>query len=337
MFPHTLLLIMKPAYTFSTAPMMEWTDRHWRVFARVLTKKALLYTEMITAKALIYGDLEQLTQHSKVEYPLAIQIGGSEPDDLYRAVTLVRDRGYQEINFNIGCPSGRVQSGHFGAALMADEIKTAECLSAMRSAVFPNGPEITAKIRLGIDDQIIEDTLPKFIDKLEKSKISRIIIHARKAILKGLSPKQNRDIPPLNYSMVYALKDKYPKLRFILNGGLKTINDCISHLNGLDGVMIGRAAYQTPLELLQVDQLIFGINPPSKDAEQALKAYQPYIDEMLTQGVPLKHLSRHLVGLYHNVPGAKKFRQILSEEAHKSHADWRVVQRAMSALETIEK
>jgi len=324
-----------PAHRFSTAPMMEWTDRHWRRFARCLTRRALLYTEMVTAAALVHGRTEQLIEHDAAEYPLALQIGGSKPDELHAAVLRVRDQGFCEINLNLGCPSDRVQAGCFGAALMADPIRVAECLSAMRTASGSEGPEITAKIRLGIDDQVIDETLPQFLEMLNSSNIERIIIHARIAILGGLSPKQNRDVPPLNYSLVTQMKRQFPHLKIILNGGLQTVESGLEYMDSLDGIMMGRAAYQNPQELLKVDPVIFSEPAPHNSARDALMAYRPYVEKHLEKGWPLKHLSRHLVGLYHQVPGARRYRQILSEEAHLPGADWAVIERALNAVSEV--
>ena len=321
-----------PVFRFSTAPMMEWTDRHWRRFARCLTKRALLYTEMVTAAALVHGNLEQLIEHSAEEYPLALQIGGSDPEQLHTAVMAVKDRGFYEINLNIGCPSDRVQAGCFGAALMADPGRVSECLLAMQAAAGHDGPEITAKIRLGINDQSVEETLPLFVAMLNRSGIKRVIIHARIAILGGLTPKQNRDVPPLNYSLVEQIKQQFPNLMIILNGGIQTIESGIQSAESLDGFMMGRAAYQTPQELLKVDPLIYGVPAPHEDARSALLAYRPYLESQLAKGLPLKHLSRHLVGLYHEVPGARRFRQILSEQAHLPGADWSVIECALDAV-----
>lgn len=321
-----------PAYRFSTAPMMDWTDRHWRVFARLLSRRALLYTEMVTAEALIHGRLDYLTAHDPSEYPLALQIGGSDPEVIHRAVSRVKDLGFCEINLNVGCPSDRVRAGAFGAALMADPIRVGECLQAMKNAAGIKGPEITAKIRLGINDQIVENSLPEFIETAICSNVERLIIHARKAILGGLSPKQNRDIPPLNYTLVHLMKKTYPDLEIVLNGGLTDLNTAYEQLTQIDGVMIGRAAYQNPQILMGVDPLFYNEPAPMPSAEAALQAYRPYVEAQLAQGFPLKHLSRHLVGLYHEVPGARRYRQILSERAHLPGANWSVIEDALAAV-----
>lgn len=328
--------VNQPPSRFSTAPMMEWTDRHWRVFVRALTRKALLYTEMVTAPALIHGDLERLTAHSPSEYPLALQMGGSVPDDLYRATMRVTNLGFCEINLNLGCPSDRVQAGCFGATLMADPGRVSECFSAMCNATGLNGPKITAKIRLGIDDQDVQDTLPQFMEMLNRSNINHVIIHARKAILGGLSPKQNREIPPLDYQLVYQMKKIFPEMEVILNGGLKTIEQCTRALKTVDGVMVGRAAYQTPQILLDVDRQLFQTEPPNTTVYDALMDYRPYVESVLARGFPLKHLTRHLVGLYHNIPGARQYRRILSERAHLPNADWAVIEAALGAIPNIE-
>ncbi|MBU26228.1 MAG: tRNA dihydrouridine(20/20a) synthase DusA [Gammaproteobacteria bacterium] len=323
-------------YRFSTAPMMEWTDRHWRMFARTLTRKALLYTEMVTAPALIHGNLERLTQHSKEEYPLALQVGGSDPDELYKATEYVKDLGFYEINLNLGCPSDRVRAGCFGAALMTNPNRVSECFAAMLNAAGSQGPLVTAKIRLGVNDQNTENTLPKFLEMLRRKNVRRVIIHARKAILGGLSPRDNRKIPPLNYDLVQKMKNQFTDMEIILNGGLETLDQCIKQLSVFDGVMVGRAAYQKPQILLGVDHHVFRSDPPHETAFEALMAYQPYVDSVLAQGFPLKHLTKHLVGLYHNVPGARAYRRILSERSHLPGANWKVVEDALAAIPNVE-
>ena len=306
------------------------------MFARCLTKRALLFTEMVTAKALIYGDVEQLTLHSPEEYPLALQIGGSNPEELAKAVTSVKNLGFSEINLNLGCPSDRVKAGCFGAALMAEPERVSDCIQAMKIASGINGPQVTAKIRLGINDQDFHETLPQFLEMLSSTNIKRVYIHARIAVLGGLSPKQNREVPPLNYVIVHQMKKIFPHIQIILNGGLKTVKACRSETQQLDGAMMGRAAYQNPQELLKVDPEIFGIAPPHTSARDALMAYEPYVDKMLSQGFPLKHISRHLVGLYHEVPGARQYRRILSERAHLPKADWGVIETALKAVSEAE-
>lgn len=325
---------MKPAYLYSTAPMMDWTDRHWRVFARTLSRHALLYTEMVTAAAIVHGNLDYLTAHDPCEYPLALQLGGSTPAELAEAVRRVRTLGFCEINLNLGCPSDRVQAGSFGAALMADPNRVSACLMAMQEAAGATGPEITAKIRLGIDDQNEENTLPAFIQMLDHIGIQRIIIHARKAILGGLSPKQNREIPPLNYSLVYQIKKQFPHRTIILNGGLNSTQQCQEQLAQVDGVMVGRHAYQHPASLLDVDPVFFGVSAPASSIFAALDHYRPYVERGLKQGLPLKHFTRHLVGLFHEVPGARLFRRTLSETAHRPDADWSVVDSALNYIQS---
>lgn len=317
--------------------MMEWTDRHWRRFARTLTKYALLYTEMVTAKALIHGNLEHLTAHSPDEYPLALQIGGAEPEELFQAVIQTRALGFCEINLNLGCPSDRVQSGAFGAALMKHPSQVAECLDAMYQASGMTGPEITAKIRLGVDDDEVNQTLPQFLDMLNASPIQRVVIHARKALLDGLSPKQNREIPPLDYPLVHQMKKQFESMQITLNGGIESVEHGLVAAEGLDGFMLGRAAYQRPQTLLQIDPLVFGQAPPHKTAHDALLAYRPYVESVLAAGFPLKHVTRHLVGLYHEVPGARQFRRILSERAHQRDADWSVIADALNAIQDTEQ
>lgn len=312
---------------------MDWTDRHWRVFARTLTRHALLYTEMVTAAAIIHGNIDYLTAHDPDEYPLALQLGGSNPNELAEAVRRVRTLGFCEINLNLGCPSDRVQAGSFGAALMADPNRVSACLMAMQEASGSTGPEITAKIRLGIDDQNEENTLPLFIQMLDRVGIQRIIIHARKAILGGLSPKQNREIPPLNYPLVYRIKKQFPHRTIILNGGLTSTQQSVDQLSHVDGVMVGRDAYQKPARLLEVDPVFFGVPAPSASIAAALEHYRPYVERGLKQGIPLKQFTRHLVGLFHEVPGARLFRRTLSETAHRPDANWSVVDLAMQYIE----
>jgi len=319
-----------------THHLQKLFSRHWRMFARTLTQKALLYTEMVTAQALIHGDLERLTAHSPAEYPLALQLGGSNPQELFEATCRVKHLGFDEINLNLGCPSDRVQAGCFGAAMMANPNLVSECFQAMLNAAGTNGPKITVKIRLGIDDQNPEDTLPEFIDMLNSLNIKHVIIHARKAILGGLSPKQNRDIPRLNYELVYLMKTQFPEMEIVLNGGLTSLGQCLEQLTRVDGVMVGRAAYQTPQILLSVDRQFFKSEPPNQTAYDALLAYRPYVESILAEGFPLKHLTRHLVGLYHQVPGARQYRRILSERAHLPNADWAVVEDALAAIPNVE-
>jgi len=288
---------------------------------------------MVTASAIIYGNLEQLTAHDPAEYPLAIQLGGCDPTTLAQAVHRVKDRGFCEINLNLGCPSDRLQAGAFGAALMADPSRVHDCLFAMQDAAGSTGPEITAKIRLGINDQNENDTLPAFIQMLDSIGIQRIIIHARKAILGGLSPKQNREIPPLNYPLIYQIKNDFKHRTIILNGGLTSMDQCLQTLAFVDGVMVGRHAYQSPSSLMDVDPQCFGVDPPNASIVEALDAYRPYVEQGLRNGVPLKHFTRHLVGLYHEVPGARLFRRVLSEQAHQPNANWSVIERALAHVE----
>lgn len=291
--------------------MMDWTDRHCRYFHRVLTPDALLYTEMVTAPALIHGDTERLLQFNAAEHPVALQIGGSEPEQLKRAARLGEDAGYDEINLNVGCPSDRVQKGRFGACLMREPELVAECLSAMRSAV---SVPVTIKCRIGVDDQDTEQTLDHFVDTVRQSGTDCLIIHARKAWLKGLSPTENRDVPPLDYPRVHRLKRDFPDLEIILNGGLETTSDCLGALQHLDGVMIGRSAYKNPWWLSQLQGALFDREPP--DSRSAvIQALLPYLQQQCAQGVPLKSMTRHILGLFQGRPGARSWRRTLSEQA----------------------
>ncbi len=308
----------------SVAPMMDWTDRHCRYFHRLLAPSALLYTEMVTANAILYGDVAKLLDFDPAEHPVALQLGGSEPEALAKAAVIGAEWGYDEINLNVGCPSDRVQSGRFGACLMAEPELVADCVAAMRRVVdLP----VTVKHRIGIDDQDEQEQLRLFVDTVRQAGCDHFIVHARKAWLEGLSPKENRDIPPLNYPRVYQLKQEFPDLHITINGGLTELAEMQAQLQHVDGVMLGRAAYQNPYLLAQVEQVLFGTPLPSR--EQIVESMQGYIETHLDSGGALKHVARHLIGLFQGVPGAKYWRRYISQHAHIEGADGDILQAAL--------
>jgi len=323
-----------PDRRFSVAPMMDWTDRHCRAFHRVLTRQALLYTEMAVDQALIHGDPDRLIGFDPAEHPVAIQLGGSDPETLAQASRIAEAFGYAEINLNVGCPSDRVQSGCFGARLMLEPERVRDCLIAMREAV---SIAVTVKHRLGVDDQDPERTLLSFVDTVALSGVTSFTVHARKAWLKGLSPKENRDVPPLDYDLVHRLKAERPDLQIILNGGLKTLDQAIEKTAALDGVMVGRAAYQAPWILSEVDSRLFGQPDPVADPAAAVHAFQPYVEARLDAGVKLHAITRHMLGLFAGRPGARKWRQILSGEANRPGAGWDVVESALDAVRAAQE
>ncbi len=318
-----------PADRFSIAPMLDWTDRHCRYFLRKLTAQSLLYTEMVTTGAIIHGKGDYLA-FSPEEQPVALQLGGSDPQALAHCARLAGQRGYNEINLNVGCPSDRVQNGRFGACLMAEAELVASCIKAMRDVV---SIPVTVKTRIGIDDQDSYQFLCDFIGTVaEKGGCDSFTLHARKAWLSGLSPKQNREIPPLDYPRVYQLKRDFPQLRMGINGGVKTLEEAKIHLQYVDGVMMGREAYQNPGLLAQVDNQIFGAATAVPDAAEVVRAMYPYIEAELSQGTYLGHITRHMLGLFQGVPGARQWRRHLSENAHKAGADVRVVEQALALV-----
>jgi tRNA-dihydrouridine synthase A len=292
--------------------MMEWTDRHCRVFHRLLTRRALLYTEMLTTGAVLRGDRARLLRFDPAEHPVALQLGGSAPRDLAACARIGADAGFDEINLNVGCPSDRVQDGRFGACLMAEPALVGECVAAMKAAV---SIPVTVKCRIGIDDQDPEQALDVFARTAEQSGADTLVVHARKAWLKGLSPKENRELPPLDYARVYRLKAAYPHLPIVINGGIGTIAEVKAHLNHVDGVMMGRAAYQEPWRLLDADPVLFGEAPPFSSAKDAAAALVPYIERELSQGARLHSITRHLHGLFRAVPGARAYRRALAGAA----------------------
>ena len=316
-------------HRFCVAPMLDWTDRHERYFLRLISRHAYLYTEMVTTGALIYGNSDRYLQFNHQEQPVALQLGGSDPEALVECVKMAEDYGYNEVNINVGCPSERVQKGAFGACLMAEPELIADCVDAMRSVVkIP----ITVKNRIGIDEQDEEQSLREFIDIVSQSGCETFIIHARKAWLKGLSPKENRDVPPLNYELVYQIKDEYPHLEIIINGGIKTIESSLEHLQQVDGVMLGREVYHNPYLMMQVDESIYADGGKVLSRRQILEQYFSYIEQQMGQGVYLKHLSRHLLGLFQGQPGAKAWRRYISENAHKKGAGIEVLEQAMKLV-----
>ena len=304
-------------WRFCVAPMMDWTDRRCRFFHRLLTRHTLLYTEMVTTGAILHGNRERLLGFDPDEQPVALQLGGSEPAALARSAKIGEEFGYREINLNVGCPSDRVQEGRFGACLMAEPALVGECVAAMKAAVrIP----VTVKCRIGIDEQDPEEVLPAFAEMAARSGADALIVHARKAWLEGLSPRENRDIPPLDYGIVYRLKARHPRLPVILNGGVGSIEAAREHLAKVDGVMMGRAAYQEPWRLLQADPLLFGTAAPFASAKDAALALIPYIEREIARGARLHAITRHLHGLFHAVPGARAFRRHLATEAVKPGA-----------------
>ena len=296
------------SHKFSVAPMMDRTDRHCRYFHRLLTKRSLLYTEMLHANAVLKGDTEKLLNHHTDEHPLVLQLGGSDPSALSEASSISEKFGYSEVNLNVGCPSSKVQKGRFGAVLMKEPKLVAKCISQMKEATtLP----VTVKCRIGVDDMDQNIHLDNFINEVSSAGCNTFIIHARKAWLKGLSPKDNREIPPLNYKRVYKLKNTFPDLKFIINGGIKSLHESSIHLQHVDGVMIGREAYENPLLLAEVDSVIFSDKKVSTSRSDILKSLIPYISDELERGTKISHITRHLMGLFRGFDGAKNMRKYL--------------------------
>lgn len=312
------------------APMMDWTDKHCRAFHRILSQQALLYTEMVTTGALIHGDSQRYLAYNEQEHPVALQLGGSNPKELAHCAKLAEAYGYDEVNLNVGCPSDRVQNNMMGACLMAHPLLVKDCLNAMQDAV---STPVTIKHRLGIDNLDSDALLEDFVGITSESGCRTYIVHARKAILQGLSPKENRDIPPLQYERVHRLKQCFPHLEIIINGGIKTLTHCQEHLETLDGVMIGREAYHNPYLLADVDRQLYGQIKAPVSRIDALLAYLPYMQSQLDTGIPLHHMSRHLLGLFHGVRGGKQFRRIISESAHKPDADTGLILKALEPVQ----
>jgi len=323
------LSLDKPSHRFSVAPMMDWTDRHERAFLRVISSRAFLYTEMMTTGAVKYGPKERLLAFDPSEHPVGLQLGGSVPADLAEAAGIGEDFGYDEINLNVGCPSDRVQSGRFGACLMAEPDLVAEAVAAMADAV---SIPVTVKCRIGIDDQDSEQSLYHFVDTVRQSGCRTFIVHARKAWLEGLSPKQNRDVPPLDYDLVYRLKLDRPDLEIVINGGIQTLEACDEHLSHVDGVMLGRAAYQTPYLLARVDQRYFESNKTATSPHDIVEHYMPYIEDQFAKGVPVYAMARHMLGLFQGRPGARAWRRHISEYGHKKDATPETIRHAASLV-----
>lgn len=309
--------------------MLDWTDRHCRYFHRLLTKQAVLYTEMVTTGALLHGDIDRHLRFNAQEHPLALQLGGSDPHDLTACARLAEDYGYDEVNINVGCPSERVQKGAFGACLMAEPELIGECVNAMQAAV--NIP-VTVKNRIGIDDQDDYEGLHRFISTVAQAGCKTFIIHARKAWLKGLSPKENREIPPLRYELVYQIKQEFPQLEILINGGITTLEQCQMHLQHVDGVMVGREAYHNPWVLAQVDAQLYGTSTAVDDRKAIVEAFLPYVQQQLEQGIPLGHMTRHILGIFQGMAGARAWRRHISENAHKAGAGGALLREAMQMV-----
>ncbi|WP_394204364.1 tRNA dihydrouridine(20/20a) synthase DusA [Shewanella waksmanii] len=314
--------------TFSIAPMLDWTDKHYRYFARLMSSQLLLYTEMVTTGAIIHGKGDYLA-YNQEEHPLALQLGGSNPHDLAVCAKQAAERGYDEINLNVGCPSDRVQNGRFGACLMAEPELVAQCVAAMKDVVdIP----VTVKTRIGIDEQDSYEFLTSFVDTVKEVGCDVFIIHARKAWLNGLSPKENREIPALDYPRVYQLKQDFPQLNISINGGVKTLAECQTHLTHLDGVMVGREAYQNPYLLAGVDSQLCGADTPLLSRDDVLQKMIPYIEKHLANGGKLNHITRHMTGLYQGQPGSRAWRRYLSENSHGTEPGIEVVYKAREAM-----
>ncbi len=311
--------------------MMEWTDRHCRAFHRLLTRRALLYTEMVTTGAVIHGDRPRLLGFSDLEHPVAVQLGGADPADLAEAARIAEAFGYDEINLNVGCPSDRVQSGRFGACLMREPGLVGGCVAAMKAAV---SVPVTVKCRLGVDEQDPETALDALANAVISAGCDAVIVHARKAWLEGLSPRQNRDVPPLDHERVYRLKATHPEIPIGINGGITDLDDAERHLRSVDMVMMGRAAYQSPWRLAAVDRRVYGCHDAEPDLRQVVIDYLPYMEDVLTAGGRLSHMTRHMLGLFQGVPGARAWRRILTVDGVKEGAGPEVILRALTAVDS---
>jgi tRNA-dihydrouridine synthase A len=316
-------------HRFCVAPMMDCTDRHLRFLLRLISRRALLYTEMVTTGAVIHGDRRRFLSFHPDEHPLALQLGGSDPQDMARCAALAAEAGFDEVNVNVGCPSDRVQSGRFGACLMAEPARVAECVSAMRAAA---GLPVTVKTRIGIDHRDSFEALLEFVDTVNAAGCETFIVHARKAWLEGLSPRENRSVPPLRYDVVMRLKQQRPRLEIVLNGGIASLDEAEGHLDVVDGVMLGRAAYHNPYLLAGVDARFFGEHGAPRERTEVLRAYIDYVEARLGEGVPLPRMSRHLVGLFLGQPGARAWRRALSEQAHRAGAGTEVIEAALAHI-----
>ena len=316
-------------HRFCIAPMMEWTDRHCRFFHRLLTRRARLYTEMLGTGAVIHGDRARLLGFDPAEHPIAVQLGGSEPAALAQAAHICAGLGYDEVNLNVGCPSARVQDGRFGACLMAEPAVVGDCVAAMKAAVTV---PVTVKCRLGVDDQDPEAALDAMAAAVAAAGVDALIVHARKAWLDGLSPKENREVPPLDYQRVYRLKAARPRLTVVVNGGIGSIEAAAAHLRHVDGAMLGRAAYREPWRLLAVDPLLFGASAPAPSPRAALEGFMPYVERELARGIRLHAITRHVLGLFNGMPGARAFRRHLATNAVKPGAGSDVIAEALTFL-----
>ena len=315
---------------FSVAPMMDWTDRHCRYFHRTLSQQALLYTEMVTTGALIHGDKQRFLQHSPAEYPLALQLGGHDANELALCAALAQDYGYQEVNLNVGCPSDRVQNGRIGACLMAEPETVATAVRAMQDRT---SIPVTVKQRIGINGRESWQELVDFVGTVADAGCKTFIVHARIAVLEGLSPKENRDIPPLKPDWVYRLKTLFPSLSISINGGIKTFAQIEQHLQHVDGVMLGREAYQNPYLLAQVDSRYYGSQGSVISRNDVIEKMMPYIESELSKGTWLSHITRHMLGLYHGVRGGRRFRRYISENAHREGAGVEVLLEAVRLVD----
>src|SRR5947209_3034501 len=320
---------LQRAHRFSIAPMMEWTDRHCRFFHRLLTRRALLYTEMITTGAVLRGDRARLLAFDAAEHPVAVQLGGSDPRALAECARICADFGYDEINLNVGCPSDRVREGRFGACLMAEPQLVGECVAAMKAAV---DVPVTVKCRIGIDEQDPEESLHTLTRIVVAAGVDALIVHARKAWLDGLSPRENRDIPPLDYARVYRLKRAWPQLHISINGGIASVENAARHLQHIDGVMMGRAAYQEPWRLLRVDPLVYGAPASVDSGKAAIEAFIPYVERELARGTRLHAMTRHVLGLFQGMPGARAFRRHIATHAVRRGAGTEVLRAAIALV-----
>ncbi len=315
---------------FSTAPMMDWSDKHCRYFWRQLTKDALLYTEMVTTGALIHGNRDRFLEYNDIEHPIALQLGGSNPSELATCSRYAEEWGYDEVNLNVGCPSDRVQNNMIGACLMAHPQLVADCIKAMQDST---SIDVTIKHRIGIDDQDSYEHMRDFVATVAETGCKTFIVHARKAILQGLSPKENREVPPLRYDDVYRLKQEFPDLEIIINGGIKTHKQIAEIMPHVDGVMLGREAYQNPSVLIDADELYFGKPANTESAKDAVRALYPYIETLLAKGAPLHYVSRHILGLFNGQRGARLFRRYLSERAHLRESGIQVLEEALQLID----
>ncbi|MEN8764071.1 MAG: tRNA dihydrouridine(20/20a) synthase DusA [Thiogranum sp.] len=313
----------------SVAPMMDWTDRHCRYFLRLISRHVRLYTEMIVSTALIHGDRDHLLAFDVLEHPLAVQFGGSEPQELARCAAWAEQSGFDEVNLNVGCPSDRVQSGRFGACLMLEPERVAACVVAMRQSV---SVPVTVKTRIGVDERDSYDDLVRFVSLLQHAGLERLIVHARKAWLQGLSPKQNREVPPLRYDWVYQIKKDFPSLDIHINGGVQTLAEADAHLERVDGVMFGRAAYHNPYLLVDIDPRFSGDSHPLPSRRQIIERLLPYVEHELSRGTRLPQITRHILGLFQGRPGARAWRRTLSERAHQAGAGVEVLEQALACV-----